>query len=643
MPQAPRTFSRIATGIALTTALVAPVFALDGGQVEPTGAPLNPVYIEQGNLEQVTRYADGSQAVLPTWTEWHYMCGSNAQAGSVEQLKAVSEFVQADLAAPGARILDSGLRGAGINVIFSLGASVPAAAVPAFTAVEAYIESQFSDPITVTITASYADLGGGGVIGATGSSFTSDTYANSRTGLINGMDGDDVIQNFLPTGSTLPVRFSTAATITNVSTISWNVSAYRATMGAISGNIGNMTFNTQFTFDYDPSNGASAMSFQDVLTHEAGHALGFTSAVDSNNGTVRQLDLFRFQRTDGTADYNPDDNSEFQARPRTLVKDTAGTSSDDSVIDFIAGGEFQMADGSPYQASHFHEGITPAQIMDPAIATGQTYYPNFYRSGDLAAFDAIGYDYPPNACPAPNITQNPSSLTVCSGATVNFTTGTDGAVSANYQWKKGSTTLVDDGVHIIGATTASLQLANVAIADGGTYNCVVTNPACGASATSGTAALNVETTPTINSGPSNQTANVGAAVLFTCSASGGTQFRWRRNTVNLTDDGRIVGSGTANLIITSVVSGDAGAYDCVVTNTLATNQCNATSNAATLTVNNPTACPGDLNGDRTVNEADLGILLGAWQSGAGGDLNGDNQTNEADLGILLGAWQTTCP
>ncbi|MFO0839461.1 MAG: hypothetical protein U1D55_13175 [Phycisphaerae bacterium] len=54
-------------------------------------------------------------------------------------------------------------------------------------------------------------------------------------------------------------------------------------------------------------------------------------------------------------------------------------------------------------------------------------------------------------------------------------------------------------------------------------------------------------------------------------------------------------------------------------------------------------CVGDLNGDRVVDSADLGILLGAWQINAGGDLNGDNQTDSSDLGILLGAWQTTCP
>ncbi len=45
--------------------------------------------------------------------------------------------------------------------------------------------------------------------------------------------------------------------------------------------------------------------------------------------------------------------------------------------------------------------------------------------------------------------------------------------------------------------------------------------------------------------------------------------------------------------------------------------------------------PGDLNGDQFVDEADLGILLAAWQSTAGGDIDGDSDTDEADLGILL--------
>jgi len=54
-------------------------------------------------------------------------------------------------------------------------------------------------------------------------------------------------------------------------------------------------------------------------------------------------------------------------------------------------------------------------------------------------------------------------------------------------------------------------------------------------------------------------------------------------------------------------------------------------------------CPGDLNGDRTVGHADLGILLAAWQDTAEGDLNCDGLTDHADLGILLANWGAVCP
>ncbi|MFO0840610.1 MAG: hypothetical protein U1D55_19040 [Phycisphaerae bacterium] len=63
-----------------------------------------------------------------------------------------------------------------------------------------------------------------------------------------------------------------------------------------------------------------------------------------------------------------------------------------------------------------------------------------------------------------------------------------------------------------------------------------------------------------------------------------------------------------------------------------------------ITVNiRTTLCPGDLNGDAIVNEADLGILLSAWLTSAGGDLDGDGTTDSPDLGILLANWLRACP
>jgi formylglycine-generating enzyme required for sulfatase activity len=54
------------------------------------------------------------------------------------------------------------------------------------------------------------------------------------------------------------------------------------------------------------------------------------------------------------------------------------------------------------------------------------------------------------------------------------------------------------------------------------------------------------------------------------------------------------------------------------------------------------SCIGDLNADRTVTGADLGILLGQWGQTGSGDLDGSGIVGGADLGLLLGVWGV-CP
>ncbi|MEE2972284.1 MAG: hypothetical protein VX672_04090 [Planctomycetota bacterium] len=55
-------------------------------------------------------------------------------------------------------------------------------------------------------------------------------------------------------------------------------------------------------------------------------------------------------------------------------------------------------------------------------------------------------------------------------------------------------------------------------------------------------------------------------------------------------------------------------------------------------------CAGDVNGDRRVDSADLGLLLGRWGvcGGCPEDLNGDGIVNAADLGLVLAAFGP-CP
>ena len=51
------------------------------------------------------------------------------------------------------------------------------------------------------------------------------------------------------------------------------------------------------------------------------------------------------------------------------------------------------------------------------------------------------------------------------------------------------------------------------------------------------------------------------------------------------------------------------------------------------------SCPGDYNGDSTINGADLSQLLNAWGTFRPEfDLTGDDFINGADLTFLLGDW-----
>lgn len=357
-----------------------------------SNTPTVPHFVIKERARLATVYATGEVTMLPCETVWKPCCFNTPGTMTVEDLKLMAARHGADFADP-ARITvvnNGNNTGRAINIVYVLGAGVPAAAVPAFAAAEAYIESRFSDPITVTIAVSFASLGPG-ILGGTSSTYGYVSYAGSRTGLTTGADANDTIQAFLPTTSTVPVRYNgSSATVTNETRVFWTIANYNATVGAAAGNAASMQFSTNFPFDYDPSNGitANTYSFQDVIIHETGHALGFTSGADFRTNDLETLDLFRFQRTDGSADYNPDTTAEFQVRPRLV---SYNKPNDDHNCDIISA-EYRMSDGSPYQCSHFLEQTPAIGLMDPALGYGQTFYPGYFTTADLTMFDAIGYD-----------------------------------------------------------------------------------------------------------------------------------------------------------------------------------------------------------------------------------------------------------
>jgi hypothetical protein len=90
------------------------------------------------------------------------------------------------------------------------------------------------------------------------------------------------------------------------------------------------------------------------------------------------------------------------------------------------------------------------------------------------------------------------------------------------------------------------------------------------------------TPPTILQQPTDQATVPGRTITFGIIA-GGTEplgYRWQKNGVTLTNDGRLFGTGSPELEINDVTPADAGSYRCVVTNAYG----NVTSSPATLTV-----------------------------------------------------------
>jgi hypothetical protein len=592
----------------------------DGGPVADhaefaiPAAAAQPSYMIPGPPEVSTLYADGSPLVVETNENWRLMCGSNPAGVTTAELKTWADRHYAGIEAGPITVIGNPLRDISqINIVFNTDASVPAAAISALANVATYLEGMFSDPITVTINVSFQDMGSGGIIGGTSSSSVANvSYSTSRAALVNGMDSDDVIQNWLPTGNTIPVRYNGATdTISNETGVDWTRANYRAAVGSIGGTDASMTFNTQFPFDYDPSNGlGGSMSFVDVCIHETGHALGFVSGADGfGSFSFTALDLFRFQRTNGCCNYNPGTYADFQTTPRLV---SYNSPDDDANSDLISV-EYRMSDGTPYQASHFREQSSPwIGLMDPAFAYGETHYPNFFSAADKNMFDAMGYDYPP--CVVPQFTQQLAPAAGCVGDTLHLSVAVNIPAPA-YQWRTGTVNLVNDGVHILGATSPTLTIAHLTLGDiNDQYNCLVTNTADGCTAASSNVLVYVHESVAFISQPNSQTLNESQTAVFAATATGEPplSYQWRHNGVNLSDGGAIAGASTQTLIIWGVLMADTGNYDCVVTNSCGP----VPSNAAHLVVNSGDgAGRGDLNCDGSRNFGDINPFVLALSAG----------------------------
>jgi hypothetical protein len=154
---------------------------------------------------------------------------------------------------------------------------------------------------------------------------------------------------------------------------------------------------------------------------------------------------------------------------------------------------------------------------------------------------------------APEITAHPQSATVSIGSTATLSVFATGESPLSYRWIFGGNILP-------GATSATLTISNVSLANAGTYKAVVFNSY--GFVVSRTATLNVEepSIPIITNQPPSQTVSAGGTVTLSVgySGTGPFHFQWRRNGIN------IAGETNSTLTLANVQAADAGDYSVVV-------------------------------------------------------------------------------
>lgn len=274
----------------------------------------------------------------------------------------------------------------------------------AFLNAAATWESLISTPITVVVDVDFGPTWFGedydaNVLGQTAAQELGDSsiYSEVRDSLVGlaANDGQVGLYNQLPQ-SAVPTDIGATTYVLAPSAV-WRALGFInpvADPGTEQSDLGDppaVGFNSDFDYDFDPSNGVDSnkIDFDSVAAHELGHVLGFMSntgyrELERNSPVAVGIwDIFRF-RPGVTLD-------SFATAQRILSSGGSQEFFDGSKEAAVSTGRPDGTGGDREQASHWKDDRLTGQyvgIMDPTLADGER---DTITENDLAALRSFGY------------------------------------------------------------------------------------------------------------------------------------------------------------------------------------------------------------------------------------------------------------
>ncbi|HTJ79637.1 MAG TPA: putative Ig domain-containing protein [Rariglobus sp.] len=248
----------------------------------------------------------------------------------------------------------------------------------------------------------------------------------------------------------------------------------------------------------DIANLGSVYSTLDFVPGDVGFGSGQFYATGSVNVTAQSVSFAAIDDRDTSAgpfDVNPTASSGL-AVTLTVVKGSVGAA---SIVD-AGGGVFTVTPTAPGLIT-----LQATQVGQPAPAAPVYEYNMLRQSFTITGVSNL------------SITTQPVSHNAVAGTTTTFSVVTNGSSPVSYQWRKAGVNI--DAMLNASATTDTLSLDNVQVADSDTYDVVVTN--LSGSIQSDAVTLTVTTdSPIIINSPLTSGGTVGVAYSFTIAAAG---------------------------------------------------------------------------------------------------------------------------